>query len=119
MYLLNSTTKIFYCIIFKNKTMLTLKALDIDYRETFSKINNFIKLNVEESKLNGAIISASGGIDSTVLLYLTVEALGKENIIALMIPERDITLITDINDVIDLTKQIGVTIAGGVLIIKN
>ena len=89
--------------------MLTLNKLQIDCTKTISEIKNFIKFYVRESKTNGAIISASGGIDSTVLLFLSIEALGNENIIALMIPERDITNPRDIKDVKEISKNLGVT----------
>ena len=37
----------------------------------------------------GAVIGISGGIDSSVTLALTVKAIGAENVIGLMMPEKD------------------------------
>ncbi|MBT3294597.1 MAG: NAD(+) synthase [Verrucomicrobia bacterium] len=37
----------------------------------------------------GAIVAISGGIDSSVVAALCVEALGREHVIGLMLPERD------------------------------
>jgi NAD+ synthase len=40
----------------------------------------------------GAVIAVSGGIDSSVCAALCVKALGKENVLALSLPERDTSL---------------------------
>lgn len=40
-------------------------------------------------KRKGAIIGISGGIDSSVTLALTVKAIGAENVIGIMLPEKD------------------------------
>ena len=37
----------------------------------------------------GGVVGISGGIDSSVSLALTVRALGKENVLGLMLPEKD------------------------------
>jgi len=40
-------------------------------------------------KRKGAVIGISGGIDSSVTLALTVKALGAENVLGIMLPEKD------------------------------
>ena len=40
-------------------------------------------------KRKGAVIGISGGIDSSVTLVLTVKALGAENVLGIMLPEKD------------------------------
>lgn len=40
-------------------------------------------------KRKGAVIGISGGIDSSVTLALTVKAIGSENVIGVILPERD------------------------------
>ncbi|MDD2305506.1 MAG: NAD(+) synthase [Prolixibacteraceae bacterium] len=40
-------------------------------------------------KRKGAVIGISGGIDSSVTLALTVNALGSENVLGIMLPEKD------------------------------
>ncbi|BBE20556.1 NAD synthetase [Aquipluma nitroreducens] len=40
-------------------------------------------------KRKGAVIGISGGIDSSVTLALTVKAIGSENVIGIMLPEKD------------------------------
>lgn len=40
-------------------------------------------------KRKGAVIGISGGIDSSVTLALTVKAIGSENVLGVMLPEKD------------------------------
>ncbi|WP_129408349.1 NAD(+) synthase [Marinitoga lauensis] len=53
------------------------------------KIESFIKEKIKEYGYNGAMIGISGGIDSAVVGKLCVEALGKEKVKGLILPERD------------------------------
>ena len=89
--------------------MITIDSLGIDTLEISKNITNFISKEVTKSGLTGAIIAASGGIDSSLLLALTVSALGPEHVRAITIPERDITPESDITDVMRLTEQYNVT----------
>jgi NAD+ synthase len=53
------------------------------------KIIQFIRENIEKYEYKGAVIGISGGIDSAVAAKLTVDALGKENVFGLLMPDRD------------------------------
>ena len=53
------------------------------------EIINFIRDSVTKYGYKGAVIGISGGIDSAVVGKLAVEALGKEKIFGLLMPERD------------------------------
>ena len=67
------------------------KILDIgDVESIINKIELFIKNQIlYEFKKKGAVIGISGGIDSALVLDLAVNALGKENIFGVIMPERD------------------------------
>jgi NAD+ synthase len=58
-----------------------------------SKINSITqKLNEDILKVlkrKGAIVGISGGIDSSVTLALTTKAIGAENVIGILLPEKD------------------------------
>jgi len=56
----------------------------------------FIRNEVNESPYDKCILGLSGGIDSTVLAYLTCEAVGSEKLIALLMPYK-----TSTSDVIE------------------
>ncbi len=62
------------------------------YREAIEikeAIVQFIEKSVRENNYKGAVIGISGGIDSAVVGKLAVEALGKERVFGLLLPERD------------------------------
>ena len=89
--------------------MLTIEKLAIDPECISEKISKFIRVNVDNAGLKGAIVAVSGGIDSAVVLGSAVKALGSNRVWAVTIPERDITPERDIIDVIQLTSQFNVT----------
>lgn len=92
-----------------SRHMLSLKLLEIDAAKTAEKISSFIRQQVEISGLNGAVVSVSGGLDSSVVLALTARALGPSRVRALTMPERDITPESDITDVTRLAEALDVT----------
>ena len=61
---------------------------EIDYNSAKQKILKFIKDYVYNSGYKNGIIGVSGGIDSALVLQLTVEALGKDNVFALLMPYK-------------------------------
>jgi len=53
------------------------------------KIEDFIRGSVKRFDKNGVIIGLSGGIDSSVVSFLSVRALGKDRVFGLIMPERE------------------------------
>ncbi len=66
-----------------------------------------IKTRVLKANAKGGIVALSGGVDSSCVLVLSKKALGK-NLLALIMPEKDITPEKDIEDAIKLVKKIDV-----------
>ncbi|MBL3591550.1 MAG: NAD(+) synthase [gamma proteobacterium endosymbiont of Lamellibrachia anaximandri] len=65
-------------------------ALDFDKEKEVEKISNGIKAALRDRvKRRGLVVAVSGGIDSSVSLALSVEALGVNKVYALLLPERD------------------------------
>ncbi|GMA98535.1 NAD(+) synthase [Pelosinus sp. IPA-1] len=63
--------------------------LQLDCEKETIKIIDFIKNCVHSKfKKSGAVVGVSGGIDSAVTLSLCIKALGKENVIAVSLPEK-------------------------------
>jgi NAD+ synthase len=89
--------------------MLTTESLAINVPKTVEKIENFISSEVKKAGLKGAVVTVSGGIDSSVTLALAARALGPENVRAITMTERDITPEGDITDVMRLAKAYDVT----------
>lgn len=78
------------------------------YPEMKNKIIEFIRSQISDSKASGAVIGLSGGIDSALTAYLTVEALGKDKVLGLMLPEKDISTQIDIDDAVEIAKILGI-----------
>jgi len=51
-----------------------------------NKIINWIKRQVKLAKANGIVLGISGGVDSSVVVALVKEALGKNRVLALILP---------------------------------
>ena len=90
-------------------SMLTLESLRIDPEEVEGRVVEFISGEVERAGLRGGVVAVSGGVDSSTTLMLAVRALGRENVRAVTMPEGGVTSERDVRDVMDLTKQVGVT----------
>ncbi|MCD4844941.1 MAG: NAD+ synthase [Methanosarcinales archaeon] len=71
---------------------------DLNPEETVTTITNFISSYIQQSGTKGAVIGLSGGIDSTITAYLSVKALGKENVLGILLPEKGMTPPEDILD---------------------
>ncbi len=63
--------------------------MDIDAPAVAARIEEFIRRELDAHERDGAIIGISGGIDSSVVGTLLVRALGRERVLALVLPERD------------------------------
>ncbi len=76
----------------------------IDYPAVRDKIVNFIGSKVR----GGAIIGLSGGIDSTLTAFLCVEAIGSENVLGILMPEKGLTSRQDIDDAKEVVRILGI-----------
>jgi len=65
------------------------KALEIDCAKEESRIIKFIQTSTKRLHKVGAVIGLSGGLDSSICAYLLEKALGKEKVLAILLPERD------------------------------
>ena len=78
------------------------------YQTIRNKLVAFIHQKVHESGVNGAVIGLSGGIDSALTACLTVEALGSDKVLGLLLPEKGITTEQDIDDAMEVVKLLGI-----------
>ena len=61
----------------------------IDAEEAIASITDSIQKSVHETlRRRGAVVSLSGGIDSSLCAAVCAPAFGKENVLALFMPER-------------------------------
>jgi NAD+ synthase len=82
--------------------------MNLDYHNIKNKLIAFIGSKVREAGASGAVIGLSGGIDSTLTAYLAVDALGHENVVGLLLPEKGITSDLDIDDAKEIADILGI-----------
>ncbi len=82
------------------------KSLEINTSEVKEKMVQFISDKIDEADSEGAIIGLSGGLDSSTVTYLSVEAVGKENVLGLFMPEKEVTEKQDFEDVEKIVKDL-------------
>lgn len=80
------------------------ERLRIDTDRVRDRIVDFIRQQVAAAGFQRAVIGLSGGVDSATSCFLTVEALGPENVLALRLPYRTSSpdTLADAQAVIDL-----------------
>lgn len=81
------------------------ELLGQDYKKISNKIEKFISAYISKSSAKGLVIGLSGGLDSSVVLKLSVNALGRSNILGLVMPSTT-TPREDTAHAIDLAKKL-------------
>ena len=66
-----------------------MSILAIDAADTRDKLIEFIRAQTTTAGFGRGLLGLSGGLDSTVTAYLTVGALGSENVSGLILPYRE------------------------------
>ena len=64
-------------------------ALTLDPARTADAIEHAIREQVKSLRRRGVVVGLSGGVDSSLVTYLCVRALGAERVQVLLMPERD------------------------------
>lgn len=62
---------------------------DIDLQVEADRICNFICDSMRQYRKRGLVVAMSGGIDSSVCAALATQALGRDRVFGLLLPERD------------------------------
>lgn len=65
-----------------------MDKLDLNMKEVHKELVDFLKENFENNGFSKAVLGLSGGIDSALAAYLLRDALGKENVLAIMMPYK-------------------------------
>jgi len=77
---------------------LTPAALEIDFSEAQTRIVRFIKEYVENAGAKGVVLGLSGGVDSATIAALCSKAVGGQNVLALLMPEKETFKQKDVDD---------------------
>jgi len=80
---------------------------ELNYDEVISRISEFIVQIVEKAGSRGVVIGLSGGLDSSVVCALSVKALGRDRVKALIMPDSSVTPVRDVEDAKRLAEEFG------------
>src|SRR5882672_4126924 len=64
-------------------------ALNLDPARETDRIVKFLQQNIRQTMRRGAVVGISGGIDSAIVLALSVRAFGPGKVIGVMMPDQD------------------------------
>ena len=82
-------------------------VLNLDFQEVEIKIKRFIKDYVEKSKVKGIVLGLSGGIDSSTAAALSALAIGGDNVLGLILPEKETYNAKDVKQAKLVAKKFG------------
>jgi len=65
-----------------------MNKLDLNLKDIHNELVEFLRENFKKAGFSKAVLGLSGGIDSALVAYLLRDALGKENVLAIMMPYK-------------------------------
>lgn len=86
---------------------IDLRLTADELEATCDHIIDFIKEQVEAAGADGAGIGLSGGVDSSLTAYLTVEALGPERLHGLVLPS-EVNRAENMSDAERVAEELGI-----------
>jgi len=87
---------------------LKLSVLDLNLADVETRIKRFIRTYVENAGAKGVVLGMSGGIDSNTIAALSAGAIGGDNVLGLMLPEKETYNSKDIQDAKVVADQFGI-----------
>jgi NAD+ synthase len=91
----------------ENEKLGFAEYLEFDVEKARKDIVEFVRNEVKNFRAEGVMVGLSGGLDSSTVAYLCVEALGKDKVYGLILPERDSDP-QNTNDAMNLAKNLGI-----------
>src|SRR5215510_2099443 len=64
-------------------------ALNLDAAKETDRLVAFLQQNIRQTMRRGAVVGISGGIDSALVLALSVRAFGPGKVVGIMMPDKD------------------------------
>jgi NAD+ synthase len=82
--------------------------LTFDWKEAHDDIINEIRWHLRNTGAEKIVIGLSGGVDSSLSLYLAVRSVGVENVVAMFLPEAGVTPDYDEEDARAVASLLGI-----------
>jgi len=79
----------------------------LDNSRVEREVCSFVRRKVEEARARGIVMGLSGGLDSSVVAYLAVRALGADRVKALIMPDHRVTPKEDLEDAWAVARELG------------
>jgi len=86
---------------------LAPSVLELDLSEIEKRIRRFIKQYVENSGADGIVVGLSGGVDSSTVAALSSLSIGGDQVLGLMLPEKETYTPKDIDDAKLVAEKFG------------
>jgi NAD+ synthase len=83
------------------------KLLEIDLAQAVKEVTTFVRKVVDEAGAKGVVLGLSGGVDSALTAVLCVKALGKTQVLGVIMP-AEFTPKQDIQDAEELARNMGI-----------
>jgi len=88
--------------------LVSLNAIvDIDYSRVERYLRDFLVHELEESERRGFVLGLSGGVDSSTAYALAVRSFGRDRVMALIMPDSNVTPKVDVDDALSLVGIYG------------
>ena len=84
------------------------QVLELDFSEVEKRVIRFIREYVLNSGAEGIVLGLSGGIDSSTVAALSSRAIGGNNVLGLMLPEKENFNQKDIDDAAVVAEKFGI-----------
>jgi NAD+ synthase len=80
----------------------------LDERKVLKKISSFLNKEVMLRNARCVVIGISGGIDSTVMAYISAQALGSDKVLGLLLPDYSVTPKVDVKHGLEISKKLNI-----------